>query len=342
VDKNSEYIIGYLEGTLDKEKQIFFHELLSTSPEFKKEFDDLSFIWQASAELKLHDKVDTSRNWNKLSSRIKRQALVISILHLARNAAAILLFPTLIATYTLFTTINEWDNVPVGMTEVSAVPGIISKVTLPDGSEVWLNSGSTLSYPVRFTKNKREVSLNGEAYFKVVSDKTNRFEVVAGDEAFVSAYGTEFNVKAYDDESMIKATLVEGNIEVFKASSTQKHKVTPGEQLIFDKEKSLFEKKEVNLAVVTGWKDGKMIFRRADMAEIIRRLSRKFNVDIQLEGEELYNYEYSATFTNESLNEILYLLEKSAPIRCRIIEPEQTADYSYSKRTVVISILDKK
>lgn len=342
MEKNSEYILGYLDGTLTAEEQIIFQELLSTSPEFKKEFEDLSFIWHASAELKLHDKVDTPRNWDKLSSRIKRKALQVSILHLARNAAAILLLPTLIATYTLFTQVSEWNNAPIEMVEVNAVPGIISKVNLSDGSEVWLNSGSTLSYPSRFTGSKREVFLKGEAYFKVMSDQKNRFEVVASDQVLVSAYGTEFNVKAYEDEKSIKATLVEGNIEVSDVSSTEKHKAKINEQIIFNKENKLFEKKNVHLAVVTGWKDGMMVFRRADMPEIIRRLSRKFNVDIVLEGEELYDYEYSATFTNESLNDILYLLEKSAPIKCRIIDPEQSEDYSYSKRTVVISILKKK
>ena len=96
---------------------------------------------------------------------------------------------------------------------------------------------------------------------------------------------------------------------------------------------------KVNLAVETSWKDGKMIFRRANMNEIVQRLTRHFNVDIKLEGEELYDYNYSATFTTETLSEVLLLLEKTAPIKCTVIEPKQTDDFTYSRRTVIIKTI---
>lgn len=299
-------------------------------------------IEQIIAELELHNQVDTAGNWKQLSGRIQRHTLRVRMGRFVCNAAAILLLPALVSTYLLFSKVNEWSNLPVEMTEICSAPGIVSRVSLPDGSEVWLNSGSSLSYPTRFTDKKREVHLVGEAYFKVKSDPSNRFDVIASDRIRVSAYGTEFNVKAYADEGNIKATLAEGHIEASDRESTKTYTVSPGNQIVFNTENGEIEQKEINLAVVTGWKDGKTIFRRATMSEITRRLARQFNVSIILEGEELYDYEYSATFTTESLNDILYLLEKSAPIKCRMIEPEQTEDYSYSKRTVVISILNKK
>lgn len=333
---NTEHIIAYFEGRLSIEERNAFESLQQTSLDFKKEVDDIRFIWETTAELKLHKQINTEQNWKKVSKQIIADKYRKKILHFIRTSAAVLLVPVLIATYSLFNTLKEWNNIPVEQVEQTTAYGLISKVTLPDGSEVWLNSGSSISYPKRFVKNKRNVQLTGEAYFKVTADKSNRFDVLTLNGLQVSAYGTEFNVKAYEDEEKIETTLAKGHVEVSEVGQPTSKTLRPGEQVVFYKNTNRMEVEKVNLAVETSWKDGKMIFRRANMNEITQRLARHFNVDIQLEGEELYDYKYSATFTTETLNEILLLLEKTAPIKCTVIEPKQTADFTYSKRTVII------
>lgn len=293
-------------------------------------------IERLEEEIRLRKQIDTERNWQELSGRMQRHKWRNNAWRFARNAAAILLLPALITTFYLHNTLKGHENRPIEQIEQTTPPGLVSKVTLPDGSEVWLNSGSTLTYPQRFAGNRRQVALTGEAYFRVKADREHRFEVQTGNQLTISAYGTEFNVYAYPDEPAIEATLVSGNIEVTDNNDTKT--IAKGQQAIYGKEANSLTVADVNLAVKTSWKDGKMVFRRANMTEITHRLARKFNVDIHLEGEELLGYEYSATFTTETLDEILNLLEKSAPIKCRIIEPEQSADYSYSKRTVIIGI----
>lgn len=336
MDIHTEHIIAYLEGKLSIEEKIAFDQQMQSSPDFKKEVDDIRFIWETTSELKLHKQINTQQNWKKISKQIATDKYKKKILSFIRTAAAILLIPVLFATYTLFNTVREWNNIPVEQVELNTAYGLISKITLPDGSEVWLNSGSSISYPKRFTKNKRSVQLAGEAYFKVTSDKSNRFDVTTANGLQVSAYGTEFNVKAYEDEDKIEATLAKGHIEVSEIGQPVSRTLRPGEQVTYYKNTSRMEVDKVNLAVETSWKDGKMIFRRANMNEVVQRLARHFNVDIKLEGEELYDYKYSATFTTETLNEILLLLEKTAPIKCTVIEPEQTSDFTYSRRVVII------
>lgn len=336
MDIHTEHIIAYLEGKLSIEERIAFDQQMQSSPDFKKEVDDIRFIWETTAELKLHKQINTQQNWKKISKQIATDKYKKKILSFIRTAAAVLLIPVLFATYTLFNTVREWNNIPVELVELNTAYGLISKITLPDGSEVWLNSGSSISYPKRFTKNKRSVQLTGEAYFKVTSDKSNRFDVTTTNGLQVSAYGTEFNVKAYEDEDKIEATLAKGHVEVSEIGLPVSRTLRPGEQVIYYKNTSRMEVEKVNLAVETSWKDGKMIFRRANMNEVVQRLARHFNVDIKLEGEELYDYKYSATFTTETLNEILLLLEKTAPIKCTVIEPEQTSDFTYSRRVVII------
>ena len=291
-------------------------------------------------QLRAYLQIDTAKNWRKLSRRIAVDKYRGKLWTFTRSISAILVIPLVITSIVLLKDKMDYENRPVEQVTISSARGIVTKIILPDESEVWLNSGSTLSYPKLFTGTVRSVSLSGEAYFRVSADKANRFVVSTDKGLSVSAYGTEFNVCAYGDEQTIDATLVSGNMEVNIASSEKSDAVKIGreQQISFDKKSGLFAVKNISIAVETSWKDGKMIFRRANMDEVIRRLSRHYNVDIRLEDAELQDYEYSATFTTETLEEILYLLETSAPIKCKMLYPEQVEDYSFKKRTVIISL----
>lgn len=336
---DTKHIIDYLENRLSREEQIVFEEQLENSPEFRKEVEQMRFILKTTDDLKFQKQIDPNQNWKKLSRQITFDTYRRKLGRFVRTAAAVLLIPALVASFTLFHTLKEWNNIPVEQVELTSAYGLISKVTLSDGTEIWLNSGSRLTYPKRFTKKERVVTLSGEAYFKVTSDRFHRFDVLTPNGLKVSAYGTEFNVNAYEEEAHIETTLATGHVEVSLIGQPSTRSLRPGQQVVFNKETHNMEVANVNLMVETSWKDGKMVFRRANMNEIVQRLARRYNVDIRLEGKELYDYEYSATFTHESLDEILQLLEKTAPIKCKIIEPKQSKDYTYSRRTVIIETI---
>lgn len=330
------YIIDYLEKRLSEKEQKGFEEQIACSPELRKEVEQVRFILKTTDDLKFQKQIDARQNWKKLARQISFDKYRRRLGNWVRTAAAVLLIPALIASFTLFKTLKDWNNLPVEQVELTSAYGLVSKVTLSDGTEIWLNSGSRITYPKRFTQGERVVTLSGEAYFKVRANKSRRFDVLTSNGLKVSAYGTEFNVNAYEEDTHIETTLAKGNVEVSLIGQPSTRTLRPGQQVIFNKENNNMEVEKVNLMVETSWKDGKMVFRRAGMNEIIRRLSRRYNVDIRLEGKELYDYKYSATFTHETLDEILQLLEKTAPIKCRIIEPRQSKDYTYSKRTVII------
>ena len=137
-----------------------------------------------------------------------------------------------------------------------------------------------------------------------------------------------------DDE--IQATLANGSIEIRNEKKPIPQVLNPGEQAVYNKITDNTKVSDINLYMVTSWKEGKMVFRRTEMAEIAQRLSRHFNVNIILQSKKIFNYKYSATFTTETFEEILQLLEKTAPIKCTMIEPKQASDYSYTRRTVII------
>ena len=111
---------------------------------------------------------------------------------------------------------------------------MVVRTTLPDGSQVWLNAGSSLSYPSRFAGRERTVRLTGEAYFKVTSDRKNRFDVLTpGGQMKVSAYGTEFNVCAHPGDSCYEVTLARGNVDVSAVGSPGMLTLDAGQKVLF-------------------------------------------------------------------------------------------------------------
>lgn len=301
-----------------------------------KEHDtDMKSILELSDRLMAQKKINVDRNWTELHKRIRNDRWKVRLGQFIRTSAAILLLPLLILSGYLYYHLEQWKSLPVEQVELVAAYGVVSKVVLSDGSEVWLNSGSKLVYPNRFV-GKRQVYLSGEAYFKVESDASHRFDVQTSDGVTVSAYGTEFNVQAYDKEPNVTATLAKGQICVEQEDLQLSKHLKPGEQAVFARNEKNITLQKANILMETAWKDGRIMFRRTPMEDVAKQLSRHFNVDIQLQGKEVFGYSYSATFTTETLAEILSLLEKSAPIRCEIIEPEQQGDYAFSKKKVLI------
>jgi len=287
-------------------------------------------------EIKFQESIDVEKNWNQLSARISRLRFRTKILRLCQSVAAFLFLPLLFASVYLYyrTTVER----PVEMVEQTCANGLVTTIALSDGTKVWLNSGSKLTYPKEFRNQKRTVKLEGEGYFNVKADKKHPFDVELINGAQVSAYGTEFNISAYYGNNQIEVVLAKGNVNVINESN-ESYALEPDYQLKLGKGEPVYEK--VNVYAKTAWKDGKMVFRRTGMEEIARKLALHFNVDIELVGEEISDYELNATFTTESLTQILRLIEKSTPIRWTVIESVIRDDLSYTKQKIIIQSISK-
>lgn len=156
------------------------------------------------------------------------------------------------------------------------------QLTLPDGTGVWLNASSSITYPSAFTGDQRKVTINGEAYFEVAPDKTKPF-LVAVNETVVEVLGTHFNVNAYPDESSIKTTLLEGAVKVISGGRLQK--LSPGQQAqAYPKgEIKLIRNADIDQAVA--WKNGLFYFNNADLQTVMKQLARWYNVEVSYAGE---------------------------------------------------------
>ncbi len=206
-------------------------------------------------------------------------------------------------------------------------------VDLPDGSKVWLNSSSEISYPVLFNERERRIRLNGEAYFKVEKSSIPFYVSSCGPE--VKVYGTEFNVNAYPDDELSTIALAQGKISlVWKG---EEKLIVPGQVGYFDRKKNHLIVKNEDVEAFSSWREGKYVFREATLLAILRVLQRSYNVDIRLTDEQLGSYRYNATFNNESLGQILQMLSWSAPIKYTHTPKVLHPDGSYEPDRVEIS-----
>ncbi len=157
------------------------------------------------------------------------------------------------------------------------------RIVLEDGTEVWLNADSRLSYPEVFEGSERRVALEGEAYFRVAKNSERPFIVSSGKQE-VHVYGTEFNVHAYSDEPDVYTTLVEGSIALRLTGDSDQSReflLTPGHQTKFDTLHTTFNVREVDTEVVTSWRKGVFVFEDQTMEQIMRTLSRWYDFDYE-------------------------------------------------------------
>lgn len=246
----------------------------------------------------------------------KNQSPVIRMYKRLLSAAAILIIGMVIGSL-LFVQSQQTEITAQNIT----VPyGGKTQFILPDGSSVWLNSGSTFSYPNQFD-GERIVELSGEAYFNVEKQKEPfKVKTKYGE---VEVFGTQFNVKAYDNETFF-TTLESGSV-MFTNIYGKQAKLEPGMQVVFDSETFKLRRVETNL--FTSWKDGQLIFRDEPLQNIITQLERWYNVKIVLKGEQIKNLKYTGTIEMESFSEVLELIKVTTPIK-----------YSFDRKTRVLTI----
>lgn len=166
---------------------------------------------------------------------------------------------------------------------VSTSRGETYSLTLADGSVVYLNSASSVRFPVAFSGTERRIEITGEAYFKVAKNVDEPF-IVSINGMDVQALGTEFNINAYPDESFKKTTLIEGSVKVSMKGDPQIEILKPGQQTKLNGT-DLSVISNVNIEEVIAWKEGVFHFESADLESILREFSRWYDVDVMFEGE---------------------------------------------------------
>jgi len=199
--------------------------------------------------------------------------------------------------------------------EVATEAGQQSKVTLPDGSLVWLNAETDIKYS--FLRNKRTLILSGEAYFEVKHDPTKPFIVEAGDTK-VEDLGTKFNVSHYPESRITQASLLAGKISMSLKGNSNKIVLSPGQKLTYNEDAHTFTKTIVNVQNEILWRQGILIFENEPFDNLVRKLERYYAVKFIYDKASFENKHYTGTINNLSINRVLDFISLTIPIQYEI------------------------
>jgi ferric-dicitrate binding protein FerR (iron transport regulator) len=295
---------------------------------------------------KLHHEVNLTQSrtlLKKADENLIKYRIRERILKYFARAAAILIIPVLGFTLYLssrYVTLKH-DQLIAGKVSNEVISSVdaITKVTLPDGTKVWLNHSSSLKYPAVYLENRRDVELIGEGYFEVAHNPEKPFFVTAG-EIEIKALGTEFNIMAYPDEDRIETSLINGSIELHGSNLTGNSvplvRMKPSDLAIFQK-----SSKELSVLSIPddryfAWKLGKLVFNEEPMDKVAEKLSRWFNVEVEIKDTELLELTYTATFINETLPQVMELIAIASPVSYSISKREEIRPGTFSKQKVTL------
>lgn len=340
-------ISKYLSGNAsDVEIKDFLH-WLTVSSQNRKYYAQSQMLW-FNSETKSQE--NNQNQWELLQLKIQerevnnlRKNTIITdsrhILNKFIKIAAVIIM--LIGISGFFFFMNGSKNNSHFEKNILEVPyGSVSILTLPDGTKLWVNSGSKLTYNSDYGIKNRDIYLTGEAYFDVAKNRKLPF-VVHALNVKIKAIGTSFNVKAYPDEKKVETTLIRGLVEIEKSGSKSIILLNPSQKIIIseiekpklipqDAQKVQLRKnmdvtseesdstfilnKEIDTEKEISWKKGKLIFDREPLSTLIVKLERRYDVNFYFETEKLKEYKYTGIFKELSLEQIMEAMKFSSPI----------------------------
>lgn len=317
--QEAEAVLGWLAES-EQNKQFYMESKLrfikGAFPDTEASHDDLEEFLEGLA---LH---------KRFESNPKGAGSVNHVAGLFTRIAAVLFIPLLLFTgYLLLdrggdkresaATLEEYVHM-----DTSAIltyhtnPGVKGYVELPDGSSVILNSGSKIRVPIKFDRESRIVELEGEGYFNVAADSTWPMYVNTNRDISVKVLGTTFNLSTYGNDGELRFTLIEGRVKLLAGSNGVEIDVEPMQEVVIPDNRSVKGiKREANVQLNTGWKDGHLVFEDTPMDEVVRRMERWFGATINVSNQKLLEYRFTASFRSESLSQVLELVNLSTNIK---------------------------
>lgn len=312
-------LLSYYSGTLSADQKQEVEAWLQDSEENRKIARDVQYIYMATDTLNTIKEVDSAKALAEVKNRLQKPNKVNYLVWFQR-IAAILLLPLLVSTI-YFATKED----PIEYVEVKTNPGMVATLNLPDGSKVWLNSGSYLKHPQKFTGDTRAVELNGEAYFSVQKDQSKRFIVNTPFDLKAEVLGTEFNIEAYKESNQVTTSLVSGSIKLSflnKENNEESFLMKPDDEVTYNIKTKRIKTNASYLPTQTAWKDGLVIFRNTSFEEALKILSKRFNTDFIVKNDLLYENSFTGTFSGQHLTLILEHFRLSSDIQYKFIDPE--------------------
>lgn len=324
-------ITKYFAGELSGQELSLLSEWLKQNELNRIEFNNFQKTWEVIEKSKV-DSIDNDTEWKMLKSKIdssviaKKEVKVIQLdtnkkdrkifLKQAFRIAAVII---ILAGFT-FVILNFMKQSPTQKQLVAQYEKVEGK--LPDGSTVTLNTGSSLDYPEEFTGSERLVSLKGEAFFEVASDKEKPFKISAND-LIIEVVGTSFFVKA-DKDGYVEVIVKSGKVAVYpKDNPSEKKILEPGDKAEFSSQsKSISESKNSDENFIS-WKTDVITFNDDSLSEVVAALNRHYKAEITIADDKLKGEKLTGSYPNYSLEQILNLIASTYKIKVTKITDKQ-------------------
>lgn len=311
MEKNYIYILirKFFDNSLSKDIQMHFrHWLVGGAYRAEKE-KAMEDIWENDSSV-AND--STLMHLQEMHRRMyKSPAKTLFTVKNILLVAAMMLLPFLGAVVAYQLMESKYSGNKVELMECFVPNGSKKQFILPDGSAVWLNAGSVLIYPEKFTDDTRTLYLGGEAFFNVVKDPEKPF-IVKTQHVAVEALGTAFNVSSYSDSYKTITTLEEGKVKVdVKNGDNKSMTLLPDQQSTYDSKTGFMTKTHVDASHVSRWKEGYLFFQGVSFNEIVKTLERRFNVTVNYEDSKYAGRTFTVKFNpDEGLTQVMDVLKE--------------------------------
>lgn len=312
-------LIAFICNETSPEESELVKEWMASSYENKARFEDLKYIWNATASaFPQPAEVDTDKAWQKLSGRIEKyeseKLKVLQVkdpptlfLRYALRAAAVLI-PLVVAGYFLISYYSKPEMLSFSTSNLK------SEKTLSDGTSITLNHNSQLQYSEEFNDNSREVSLLGEAFFKVSPNPEKPFIIHAGS-VDVKVVGTAFNVNNYPDSSLIEVFVEEGKVMLYTVNlqgvKTDSLLLEAGDAGIFDKKTNRLSKSSQVKGSELFWMNKTLIFNKTRLEEVFKLIEEKYDVQITITDPEINNLHLTTRFVDQPIDDVMKVIAES-------------------------------
>ena len=320
-------IAKYLADECSEEERLYLESWLKKPGNYTV-LKEIKESWQSQTSVSENKTYDVEKGLTRLNSKIPKEKKIGNDEDRSGNENKIVVFPwrSLAASIVIALTLafigkhyltsnqNSANKPDFFITKKSGANEKI-RITLPDGSQVWLNESSTIRYPEHFTENEREVLLNGEAFFEVIPD-TKRPFLVRTTKVTTRVLGTSFNVNAYQKEPQTKVTVETGRVAVTLAGDQQEQRevaqLSPQQELVVNNQNKETQINIISWPEIASWREDRFVFRNNTYEEVCKALEEKYAVKIEIKNELLKQCKVMASFDKHAeLSEIMQLLSVS-------------------------------
>ena len=321
-----ELLLKYIKGDAAKQEEIEILEWIGKDPQNERYFVMLNNLWisqnisqDKANEREIEEIRELTTKRNDSRKRLRR--------YISYAAAAVIILSVGLNLLFVNKTISDKNKKeePLRMAylpteykhEVYTEKGVKARITLPDGSKVWLNSDSKITFPDKFESDIREIAFSGEAYFDVTRDSLRPMIITTNKNFKIEVLGTKFNIRSYDNDSEAQMTLYSGSINVVSASGKRGTtnsgevitKLKPLETCIIRERQTPVHLKPVNAEKQVAWKNGKIIFESTPMSEVLKILERWHGTQFIVKDQSVYKFDITAKFRSESIVQIMEMIK---------------------------------